>query len=234
METQPKTYLKNGQKRKSAKIAELFNRAKNCRRRVFTISEDKIIIKCASSSRFNNDWESVAKRLYSRTARQCRERWLYYLSPTNNLEPFSLEEDQLVVQKVNELGKKWTQISKFFNGRSENSIKNRWYSKLSSRCNVDPSGIYSLDLQKMVDLPVKPRKSQNLTQNIQITKEDVNNKVEIKSSDFFEEFPFASLTEEQNENNIQLHNDNNLWDGEFIFWTNDVFNKYVQPEFEIQ
>lgn len=142
---------------KGYRTSELLSRAQNCRRRVFTISEDKTIIKYVSSSKFNNNWDAVAKLLPWRSARQCRDRWTYYLSPSNNLEPFSPEEDQLIVQKVNELGKKWANISKFFTGRSDNSIKNRWYSKLKSRCDVDEDGVYSLDPTKVIDAPERVR-----------------------------------------------------------------------------
>lgn len=142
---------------KEYRTSDLLSRAQNCRRRVFTVSEDKTIIRFVSSSKFNNNWDGLTKLLPWRTARQCRDRWTYYLSPANNLAPFSSEEDQLIVQKVNELGNKWANISKFFTGRSDNSIKNRWYSKLKSKCDVDEDGIYSLDPTKVVDAPVKHR-----------------------------------------------------------------------------
>jgi hypothetical protein len=39
-------------------------------------------------------------------------------------------EDALLLEKINELGRSWAAIGRFFNGRSENDIKNRWYSHL--------------------------------------------------------------------------------------------------------
>lgn len=145
------TSNKKSRQRKAYKTSDILKRAKSCSRRVFTIKEDKIIIKFVLSPKFNNDWNAVANLLPSRSARQCRDRWTYYLSPTNSLLPFTSEEDQLIIQKVNELGKKWTKISKFFPGRSDNSIKNRWYSKLASKCVVDEFGFYSIVQNKLVD-----------------------------------------------------------------------------------
>lgn len=144
-------------KSKGYRTSDLISRAQNCRRRVFTVSEDKTIIKFVSSSKFNNNWDALTKLLPWRSARQCRDRWTYYLSPSNNLAPFSPEEDQLIVQKVNELGNKWAVISKYFTGRSDNSIKNRWYSKLKSKCEVNGDGVFSLDPSKIIDAPPRAR-----------------------------------------------------------------------------
>lgn len=144
-------------KSKGYRTSDLISRAQNCRRRVFTVSEDKTIIKFVSSSKFNNNWDALTKLLPWRSARQCKDRWTYYLSPSNNLAPFSPEEDQLIVEKVNALGNKWALISKYFTGRSDNSIKNRWYSKLKSKCDVDDDGVYSLDPSKIIDAPPRAR-----------------------------------------------------------------------------
>lgn len=236
MET-PTPRRRNGQ-RKPYKTTDLLKRAKNCGRRVFTISEDKIIIKCVSSSKFDNDWEAVANLLSSRSARQCRDRWMYYLSPANNLAPFSPEEDQLIVQKVNELGKKWSQISKYFTGRSDNSIKNRWYSKLASRCDINESGVYSLDPMKMVDLAEK----KNHESTSQIT-EPIENfeKTEFSEPEFISDRNsiqddgvsiFHLKSPKAQENEIQTKNYCDFWDGEFIEWSNEFFNFNSHPELE--
>ena len=71
--------------------------------------------------------------MQTRNARQCKDRYTNYLSPQINLNPWSQEEDDLLIKKVNELGNKWVKISKFFIGRSDNSIKNRWYTHLNKK-----------------------------------------------------------------------------------------------------
>ena len=53
-----------------------------------------------------------------------------HLNPNINHLPFSREDDLLLWEGHNKLGKRWVEIStKSFNStRSENHIKNRWYS----------------------------------------------------------------------------------------------------------
>ena len=82
-----------------------------------------------------DSWKAISARIPNRTARQCRERWKSYLSPDIKNGPWTHEEDLLLVQKYNELGPKWVEISKSFDGRSDNNVKNRWYSSVRSRKN---------------------------------------------------------------------------------------------------
>jgi hypothetical protein len=62
--------------------------------------------------------------------KQIRDRWVNHLNPNINHMPFSKEDDMKLWKGHLQLGKKWVVISaKFFNSsRSENHIKNRWYS----------------------------------------------------------------------------------------------------------
>ena len=90
-------------------------------------------------------WEKVAQDLPDRTARQCRDRWLNYLSPNIRKDPWLWSEDKLLVAKINEMGTHWSNIAKYFVGRSDNHIKNRWYSYLKSRVTQCADGKYVLD-----------------------------------------------------------------------------------------
>jgi hypothetical protein len=81
-------------------------------------------------------WDAVAQHFQGRTARQCRERWVNYLSPQVRIAPWTIEEDQLLCSQVAELGHAWTLISRAFYGRSENDVKNRWYTHLQPYLNA--------------------------------------------------------------------------------------------------
>lgn len=72
-------------------------------------------------------WDKIALSMPGRTGRQCRDRFQNYLNPSLTNGPWTDEEDKLLEQKVNEIGPHWNKIIKFFNGRSTNNVKNRWY-----------------------------------------------------------------------------------------------------------
>jgi hypothetical protein len=75
-------------------------------------------------------WSDLAQKLPGRVGKQIRDRWVNHLNPNINHMPFSHEDDLLLWKGHQKLGKRWVEIStKYFNcSRSENHIKNRWYS----------------------------------------------------------------------------------------------------------
>lgn len=103
-------------------------------RKLFSQQEDALLTQIMYQQPFET-WIAVAEQLPGRTARQCRDRWVNYLSPSNKNGPWSHEEDQLLAEKYLEHGPQWTTIAKFFDGRSENNVKNRWYTYVKSRFN---------------------------------------------------------------------------------------------------
>ena len=110
-------------------------------RRLFTPEED---VRLMSLMQFPFiDWETIADQMPGRTARQCRERWVNYLSPTIRNDPWTDVEDQILLDKINDLGRCWSTIGHFFNGRSENDLKNRWYSHLRYRVIRDQNGRFA-------------------------------------------------------------------------------------------
>jgi hypothetical protein len=75
-----------------------------------------------------NDWSKIAVCMNGRTARQCRERYKNFHSSPSTLKntPWTPEEDQLLMRKFQLLGPRWQEIAKFFNGRNNVNVKNRW------------------------------------------------------------------------------------------------------------
>lgn len=77
-------------------------------------------------------WNFIAREIKDRTPRQCRDRWTHYLDPSLNHNPWTQEENELLLQKVEELGCKWKIISAFFKNRTDVHIKNH-YKTLKSK-----------------------------------------------------------------------------------------------------
>lgn len=94
-------------------------------RKLFTPEEDELITKLVGRLGTNN-WNSLAGFIANRTARQIRERWYAYLSPDINRDPWSVEEDQLLLDLIINHGTKWSEFIKYFQGRTVNSMKNRY------------------------------------------------------------------------------------------------------------
>merc|ERR1712130_227023 len=78
-------------------------------------------------------WSAIAQNLQGRSGKQCRERWHNHLDPTINRGPWTEEEDMLLIEKHEEMGNKWAEISKFFEGRTDNMLKNHWNSTIRRR-----------------------------------------------------------------------------------------------------
>jgi hypothetical protein len=94
--------------------------------------EDAIVLRVIAQSPEPTftQWADLAPQLPGRSGKQIRDRWVNYLNPAINHLPFSREDDLRLWEGHNKLGKRWVEISvKVFNStRSENHIKNRWYS----------------------------------------------------------------------------------------------------------
>jgi hypothetical protein len=71
-------------------------------------------------------WSQIAERVPKRTTRQCRDRWLYFLSPDIANGPWTDAEDARLREEVERLGCAWRRIARAFATRSEVNVRNRW------------------------------------------------------------------------------------------------------------
>ena len=94
-------------------------------RKMFTEKEDELLKELVSKNGLYN-WEKVAEAMKTRNARQCKERYLYYLDPTINNEPFTFDEDLMLLTLVREKGTRWSSLTERFVKRTQYALKNRW------------------------------------------------------------------------------------------------------------
>lgn len=95
----------------------------------WNVEEDKKLIDWIKTNGASN-WSACSEFIPGRTGKQCRERWMNALNPLLKKGSWEPEEDYIIFKLFKKLGSKWSTISNYIAGRTENSIKNRFYSTL--------------------------------------------------------------------------------------------------------
>jgi hypothetical protein len=130
-------------------------------RHLFTPEEDAYLVDLVMHNP-TLPWSDIASFLPGRSGRQCRERWSDYLRPNIRVEPWTDEEDDLLIRQVENFGHQWTIIAQAFARRSGNDVKNRWYSHLKYSVFVRPDGKLELarasDGSRISGRPTRKRK----------------------------------------------------------------------------
>ncbi|KAK8839638.1 hypothetical protein M9Y10_032004 [Tritrichomonas musculus] len=117
-------------------------RRKNKGRLPFTFEEDQKLLQIITDSTVSKtemsaedfkinekdiNWRIVSIKMGNRSVRQCKERYLHYLSPNINKNAWTHEEDSLLVKSVCNYGKRWKLFEGFFLNRTEIDIRNRYH-----------------------------------------------------------------------------------------------------------
>ena len=112
---------------------------------VSSIQEDELL-KTLVETHGKKAWCEIAKILSERfqdlkIGKQCRERWCNHLDPSLHCGEWLPSEESKIFKLSKLHGKKWSKITEFLPGRSENSIKYYFYStvrknirRINKRC----------------------------------------------------------------------------------------------------
>jgi hypothetical protein len=103
---------------------QLHNQSLRKQKTTFSKEEDLILFYVKENG--SNNFPQMIQLLPHRSVRQIKERYRLYLDPSVNQNPFTPEEDHLLLQLSVHLNRKWSQIAKFFPGRTDVALKYRW------------------------------------------------------------------------------------------------------------
>eukprot|EP00831_Metopus_contortus_P062181 TRINITY_DN541_c0_g2_i5.p1 TRINITY_DN541_c0_g2~~TRINITY_DN541_c0_g2_i5.p1 ORF type:complete len:214 (-),score=15.79 TRINITY_DN541_c0_g2_i5:15-656(-) len=98
---------------------------------IWTQFEDKTLISIVE--KYGKNWVKVEKEMHERgigtkTGKQCRERWLHQLDPQIDKKEFTEAEMSKLFSMHRTMGNRWKDISNELPGRTDNMIKNFYYS----------------------------------------------------------------------------------------------------------
>lgn len=93
------------------------------------VEEDKTLIDWVSKQG-PMKWSSCSELIPGRSGKQCRERWYNNLDPKVVKGNWTANEEYKIFKLFESEGSQWSKIASYFRGRTENSIKNRFYCTL--------------------------------------------------------------------------------------------------------
>jgi Myb-like DNA-binding domain len=97
----------------------------------WTPEEDQILRE--KRALYGRKWAKIASHLPGRQGKQCRERFVNHLNPELKKGEWTDDEEAVLIAMRQDHGNQWANISKQLPGRSDNDVKNHWYSTVQRK-----------------------------------------------------------------------------------------------------
>jgi myb proto-oncogene protein len=108
------------------------NIKKSYNKGIWSAEEDEHLRKIVKI--YGKSWSILAEHHSTdRTGKQIRDRYVNYLDPKLNRKPFSIREDNKIIELYYQYGRKWAKIAKIIRTRNSEMVKNRFYSVLAKK-----------------------------------------------------------------------------------------------------
>jgi len=97
----------------------------------WTPEEDAILVEMRKV--YGRKWAKIATHLPGRQGKQCRERYVNHLDVALKKGEWTDDEEAILIALHEHHGNRWAAISKQLPGRSDNDVKNHWYSTIQRK-----------------------------------------------------------------------------------------------------
>jgi len=97
----------------------------------WTAKEDSILRE--KRALYGPKWAKISAHLPGRIGKQCRERFVNHLDPELRKGEWTDDEEAILIALHQQHGNRWANISKVLPGRSDNDVKNHWYSTIQRK-----------------------------------------------------------------------------------------------------
>lgn len=187
---EPKNTVFSAEKPKSAKTGHRKIKKSKSRNWIskkkenWTDDEDTILLSLVKKYGPKN-WTEIATHFNHRLGKQCRERWYNHLSPDVKKSKWTQQEDLILLHAYIEFGSRWSVISNFLPGRTDNAIKNHYNSTIKRKLknNELDFSVSPIKFDLSVDIPLLPE------DNLSNDKSPVNKlDIQLAEKDSFDDY----------------------------------------------